>query len=766
MNYPRFSGIYPHLAVTNDEHSECGIGAVVNYGGRLYWITYPAARPTGSTDKLYSIDESLDLVVHPESVGGTDANRMIHPKTGKLILGAYVIDKDGTIKAYDVKKLEGRLTGAALSLNDPDEWVYINTMEDGFYEVNVNTMAIRRLRRDLCNDSGLHTVKEKLFGNHGKGCYSAQGVCMFSNNGHLGILAEWDGKGDAQKKANWKVIDRNKYTEITGPGGINGPTSSTDPVWALGWDDKSVLLNVRESGRWTRYRLPKASYTQDADHGWYTEWPRIRQIGPDHYLMCMHGMFYDFPGQFTPLQKNGIRPICRHLKMIADWDNFGDELAFACDDASPFDNPLLGQQSSNLWFAKYEDLEAMSEPLGFGGVWSHENVICNEPSEAFFVGGFDLKTLHIYNGDMLRVTFRIECDKHGWEAWTPVQSIEIHGYSYVQIPLDLPEGTEWVRIVPERDATGVSAFFHLRMKNDVAVDESLLKGLHKADKPGDFCAGKLYPLEGLDMRMQYYLTNPDGSIRTYEIGGDMKLKAVPTPDPMPDVDAEVFFDPIVRDTGHSFVLIDCFGNKFHVAKGNPVFDQLDAARITREVVTERSMMYLGGTFYEVPRPASDGLFKIKPVATPNVRITDFCSWRGLLVLTGVDAKEDSEHIVRADDGTGLWFGNVDDLWRMGTPSGVGGPIDGGFLYRNEQSEPFLLMGYRHVSLKLSHDQKEPVSFMIDVDFEGGGTYGCWKTFTVEPGEGQTFEFPEGFAAHWVKIRPSADCHCSAIFTLN
>ena len=79
--------------------------------------------------------------------------------------------------------------------------------------------------------------------------------------------------------------------------------TTTRPLWAIGWDARSVLLNVRDGGRWTRFRLPKASHTQDADHGWYTEWPRIREVGGGHFLMNMHDMFYDLPKTFRPARR-------------------------------------------------------------------------------------------------------------------------------------------------------------------------------------------------------------------------------------------------------------------------------------------------------------------------------------------------------------------------------------------------------------------------------------------------------------------------------
>jgi len=46
------SGVYPHLAMFNDE-GECGTGAVVPWAGRLWVVTYAPHKPRGSSDKLY-----------------------------------------------------------------------------------------------------------------------------------------------------------------------------------------------------------------------------------------------------------------------------------------------------------------------------------------------------------------------------------------------------------------------------------------------------------------------------------------------------------------------------------------------------------------------------------------------------------------------------------------------------------------------------------------------------------------------------------------
>jgi hypothetical protein len=69
----QISGIYPHLAVFNDtdgaQDRECGIGAVVVWAGKLWLMTYPPHRRTGSPDKLYEIDDRLQITVRSESVG-------------------------------------------------------------------------------------------------------------------------------------------------------------------------------------------------------------------------------------------------------------------------------------------------------------------------------------------------------------------------------------------------------------------------------------------------------------------------------------------------------------------------------------------------------------------------------------------------------------------------------------------------------------------------------------------------------------------------
>src|SRR4051794_1154275 len=141
------SGIYPHLAYFNNE-GECGTGAVVPWADRLWVITYGPHLPKGSSDKLYEIDAALTETVRPESIGGTPANRMIHDESGQLFIGPYAIDKDRKVRAIPYSAMPGRHTANMRHLTEPASKIYYATMEEGIYEVDVKTLAVKELFRD------------------------------------------------------------------------------------------------------------------------------------------------------------------------------------------------------------------------------------------------------------------------------------------------------------------------------------------------------------------------------------------------------------------------------------------------------------------------------------------------------------------------------------------------------------------------------------------------------------------------------------------
>ena len=223
------SGIFPSLAYYNNE-GECGTGAVVPWAGNLWVITYGPHLPFGSSDKLYQVTKDYRQIVRSESVGGTPANRMIHKESNQLFIGSYAIDDAGKVRTISIKDYPGRYTGMARHLTNPQNKIYVGTMEEGFYEFDVNTLQGKTLFKDgnlLRKESDAGQFSPLLPGCHGKGMYSGQGVLVYSNNGEdskealvhfnieAGSLSEWNGK-------DWKLVRRNQFTEVTGPGGIYG----------------------------------------------------------------------------------------------------------------------------------------------------------------------------------------------------------------------------------------------------------------------------------------------------------------------------------------------------------------------------------------------------------------------------------------------------------------------------------------------------------------------------------------------------------------
>lgn len=68
------------------------------------------------------------------------------------------------------------------------------------------------------------------------------------------------------------------------------------------------------------YRLPKAAHSYD--HLWTTEWPRLREVETERYLLDMHGMMYEVAPFTWGGAVWGVRPISQHLRMIPDFASY------------------------------------------------------------------------------------------------------------------------------------------------------------------------------------------------------------------------------------------------------------------------------------------------------------------------------------------------------------------------------------------------------------------------------------------------------------
>ena len=210
----------------------------------------------------------------------------------------------------------------------------------------------------------------------------------------------------------------------------------------------------------------------------------------------------------------------------------------------------------------------------------------------------------------------------------------------------------------------------------------------------------------------------------------------------------------------------------------------------RHAQTERFLMDVHGMFYDLPaliyegapilqgphfakrwqngNPQKDGkietqgrVWGIRPICTHLRVVPDFCYWRGLFVMAGDQIDHDE-----GQPQSGLWFGNIDDLWQMGKPSGWGGPWWQTPVEAGTVSDPFLMTGFDKKVVHLAHDSDKHITFKIEVDFLGNGTWKEYKTVVVPANGYVHHEFTDGFSAHWVRVSVDTGCKATVYFMYN
>ena len=182
----------------------------------------------------------------------------------------------------------------------------------------------------------------------------------------------------------------------------------------------------------------------------------------------------------------------------------------------------------------------------------------------------------------------------------------------------------------------------------------------------------------------------------------------------------------------------------------------------REVQTERYLMDAFGIFYDLPGMVYGGnVWGIRPISTHLRICPDMTYWRGLLVLAG----DQTDNAVGQPQ-SNFWFGNIDDLWRWGKPSGWGAVWRDRDVKAGEVSDPFLMTGFDKKVLHLSHSGAALATFTVEVDFLGDGSWRTYKEIEVFDGGYEHHEFPDGYSAHWVRVRVNAACKATAAFAYN
>ena len=361
--------------------------------------------------------------------------------------------------------------------------------------------------------------------------------------------------------------------------------------------------------------------------------------------------------------------------MVVDYADWNGRLVMSNDDATRQGNPILKCPQSNLWFGRWDDLRGFGRPAGCGGPWVADAVKANEPSEPFLLAGFERRVVHLADDAAEPVTFTLETDAAGNDNWTTLASVIVpaRGYAYHVIPPGTPG--EWIRVKTNRNVESATAYFHVS-SGYRAADPALFSSLPAADQGSRHspCAvrqnseknggrqtdqrrpckhgarsvpaacylgqseGILQAAAGTDMPLTLAATVVEASGKVaetgyYVMGADLPPRRVEDPDAeqrlrkrwSPKQDFEV--------DAASVIMKDNKGRRYRLPKGPDVFSRPAVSgwrRGIREVVTERNLMNIHGTFYEMPRPESGGLAKIRPITTHNRSIFDFASWRGLL----------------------------------------------------------------------------------------------------------------------------------------
>jgi hypothetical protein len=149
--------------------------------------------------------------------------------------------------------------------------------------------------------------------------------------------------------------------------------------------------------------------------------------------------------------------------------------------------------------------------------------------------------------------------------------------------------------------------------------------------------------------------------RYYEVDERLNFTALPEPKEVSDIRPALELRPELSTDAASVVITDGNGDRWRLPRTDAVFDKPFAGgwpRGVREVASERNLANFHGIFYEIPRSSDSKSVehqkidyrRMKPVAAHRLPILDFCSWRGLLVMSGEFAPPSVGRLFRSADG--------------------------------------------------------------------------------------------------------------------
>ena len=352
--------------------------------------------------------------------------------------------------------------------------------------------------------------------------------------------------------------------------------------------------------------------------------------------------------------------------------------------------------------------------------------------------------------------------------WSPFKEISVPANSSMEFAFDDDQTGEWVRVAVDNPTVATVHFTYNGEDGREDHPDAIFEGLSSVEDTKSY-GGLLYGLgdnrRALGVLAGEWEGNSFSETGYYELDSEMNLVKKEDKETA-DFIRRKFAIPedVISVDEASVLIVDDNGRRWRLPKGNSKYtDRIEnnSLRICREVATERDLLNVHGSFYELPAENADGYAKIRPVASHNFRIHDYASYRGLLIMTGIgESFSSSEHITQSKDGNAkVWAGTIDDLWKLGKPTGQGGPWKNSQVKAGEPSDPYLIGFYDDRSLKLTNHSDQEVQYTIEVEPIGHGPWMKYKEFALEAGKSFDYEFPESFQSRWIRF--VADKYCEA-----
>lgn len=497
--------------------------------------------------------------------------------------------------------------------------------------------------------------------------------------------------------------------------------------------------------------------------------------------MTMHGMFWHFPATFTADHSAGIRPRSAYLKVIGDFARWNDQLVFGCDDSAQkeflnkrkakgnIEGP--GQSNSNLWFTSVSKPDELGPATAEGAVWVKENVKAGAYSEPFLFAGWPQRCAWLKNEGKQDASFVLEVDVDGNNQWQTLREVDVPGGEATFITFDAKDKGEWIRVKANDNACATLSFSYTSDDDRKNQSDRMFEGLAQLESE-KVIGGLLYGLgdnrRALGVVSNEWVDGKQVATGYYEMGDELKLVKKDDPKTSEFI-VKKFAIPqsVVTIDDCSVLVVDDRGRRWRLPLGVDEYRDLTdqgQLRVCREVATERDLFSCMGTFYELPAENADGYAKIRPIATHNFHINDYASYRGMLVMTGIDPAEadDNQHIVVSEDGkAAVWVGVIDDLWSMGKPVGQGGPWKDTEVKAGVPSDPYLIGFYDKKLLTVEQQSDKAVNMTIEIDPTGNGDWMVYDAFSLAPDTKKEVRFPKEFQARWIRLTADADTKATA-----